>query len=263
MRLTTRAALGWPPTQAARATPTKGLVIHYDGSAQGLDGKPHSACIDYWRRTRGFHMGPSRGWADIGYSFGVCVHGEVFEGRGLGRVQAAQPGGNSSWYSATLMSGPGERPTDAQVDAVRQLRRWLMGQGVGGEVRGHRDFYSTSCPGDLLYRMVKDGTFARSPSGGREEDEVGAKDVWQHELPVPFGKPENPEWQAGNLLVNIAKWALDTGRRLGAAEARLEALAQDTAAIRKDLADLKQMLAETKDLAERDAQDVPQDETKE
>jgi hypothetical protein len=223
MRLTTRAALGWPPTQAARATPTKGLVIHYDGSVQGLDGKPHSACIDYWRRTRSFHMGAARGWADIGYSFGVCVHGEVFEGRGLGRVQAAQPGGNSTWYSATLMSGPGERPTPAQVDAVRQLRRWLMGQGVAGEVKGHRDFYSTSCPGDVLYALVKDGTFTRSPGGQKGDDMPTPKELWQHELPVPFGKPENPEWQAGNILVNIAKWELEQRDRLKTLEAKVDA----------------------------------------
>lgn len=172
MRLTTRAALGWPPTRAARATPTKGLVIHYDGSVQGLAGKSHGECVAYWKRTRSFHMGSSRGWADIGYSFGACPHGEVFEGRGMHHVQAAQPGGNSTWYSVTLMSGPGERPTDAQVDAVRQLRRWLMGQGVAGAVKGHRDFYSTSCPGDVLYRMVRDGTFTRSPGGGGQEDDM-------------------------------------------------------------------------------------------
>ena len=35
---------------------------------------------------------------------------------------------------------------------------------------------------------------------------MSAKDLWTHELKVPFGSPENPEWQAGNVLVNTAKW---------------------------------------------------------
>lgn len=163
MDLVKRSEFGWGPSAASAAHPTKGLVIHYDGSKQGLAAKPHTACLDYWVRTRKFHMGASRKWADIGYSFGACPHGKVFEGRGIGRIQAAQPTGNSTWYSVTLMSGPGEAPTSAQIEAVRELRGWLMDKGVAGVVKGHRDFYSTDCPGTVLYQMVKDGTFAKSP----------------------------------------------------------------------------------------------------
>jgi hypothetical protein len=169
MRFQSRSAFGWPASAAGRANPTKGLVIHYDGSNQGLARKAHSSCVAYWKSTRSFHMGPSRGWADIGYSFGACPHGYVMEGRGLGRVQAAQPGGNDTWYSVTLMSGPSEDPTPEQINAVRELRAWLMGKGVAGAVRGHRDFISTSCPGDKLYKLVKDGTFAKASS---EEDDM-------------------------------------------------------------------------------------------
>jgi len=122
-------------------------------------------------------MGANRGWSDIGYSFGVCPHGQIFEGRGLDRTQAAQPGGNSTWYSCTLMSGPGEDPPAVQINAVRELRAWLMGKGMGAAVKGHRDFYSTSCPGDGLYRMVRDGTFARPPEVAK---------------PKPAPKPVNP-----------------------------------------------------------------------
>lgn len=212
MKVVSRDAFGWGPSGGAPARPREGLVIHYDGSDQGLADRPHSMCLAYWRRTRAFHVGPARGWADIGYSFGACPHGFVFEGRGLDRVQAAQPGGNSSWYSVTLMSGPGETPTAEQVDAVRQLRAWLMSKGVGPKVRGHRDFYSTSCPGDRLYALVRNGTFTRSPSEG--DDDVSAKDIWVHELKVPFGSAENPSWQAGNLLVNVAKWTREIEAKL-------------------------------------------------
>lgn len=171
MQLVKRSAFGWGATGASYARPTRGLVIHYDGSDQGLAGKEHGACVDYWRRTRKFHMGANRGWSDIGYSFGCCPHGKVFEGRGLNRIQAAQPGGNDTWYSVTLMSGPHEDPTPAQIDAVRELRAWLMDMGVGALVKGHRDFYSTSCPGDRLFRLVKDGTFTRPPSGAASTPE--------------------------------------------------------------------------------------------
>jgi hypothetical protein len=169
MRLEKRSTFGWGTSGASAARPTQGLVIHYNGANQGLAGKSHSACQTYWKNTRRFHMGASRGWADIGYSFGACPHGIVLEGRGLGRTQAAQPGGNSTWYSVTLMGGPGEDPTPEQINAVRQLRAYLMSQGVGGAVRGHRDFISTSCPGDRAYKLVRDGVFAR-PAGQEEDD---------------------------------------------------------------------------------------------
>ncbi|MFC7330827.1 N-acetylmuramoyl-L-alanine amidase [Marinactinospora rubrisoli] len=176
MKLIRRSELGWPATTAGHANPRSGLVVHYDGSNQGLAGQAHSACLSYWRATRNFHIN-TNGWVDIGYSFAACPHGYVFEGRGLNRIQAAQPGGNSTYYSVSLMSGPTETPTAVQIDAVRQLRGYLMDRGVAGTVRGHRDFIATSCPGDRAYAMVKDGTFTKAPgadaAGGMEEDMVG------------------------------------------------------------------------------------------
>ncbi|MFI7449529.1 peptidoglycan recognition family protein [Nonomuraea sp. NPDC049714] len=194
MQLVKRAAFGWGTTGAAYAKPRQGLVIHYDGSDQNLAGKPHASCVDYWQRTRKFHTGSNRQWVDIGYSFGACPHGFVFEGRGENHAQAAQPGGNTTWYSVTLMSGPGEKPTPPQIEAVRELRAYLMGRGLGAAVKGHRDFYSTSCPGDSLYRLVKDGTFTKSPSGSNiiEEDDVDVNAVW-HDARIKMNKGEKTE----------------------------------------------------------------------
>lgn len=158
-----RSDLGWGATGAGWANPWGGPVIHYDSSDQNLANKDHSACLKYWNNTRAFHMGPSRGWDDVGYSFFSCAHGYVIEGRGLNRVQAAQPGGNATHYSVTLATGPDDTITPEQINAVRELRAWLMELGVDGEVKGHRDFSSTSCPGTKAYAMVKDGTFEQPP----------------------------------------------------------------------------------------------------
>lgn len=242
MQIVKRSAFGWGSSAASYAKPSRGLVIHYDGSKQGLAGKEHGACVDYWRRTRKFHMGPARGWADIGYSWGACPHGIVFEGRGLDRMQAAQPGGNTEWYSVTLMSGPGEQPTEAQINAVRELRAWLMTKGVGPLVRGHRDFYSTSCPGDELYRLVTNGTFTKTPTSSPEEDDVSAKDLWTHELKVPFGSEDNPSWQAGNILVNVAKWVREIEAKVDAQNATIKALA-DALAARDGAVDVDALMA--------------------
>lgn len=164
MKLERRSVFGWPATAAGSAPCTNGIVVHYDGSNLGLAGKPHPSCQAYWKATRKFHMGPARGWLDIGYSFGVCPHGIVMEGRGWQHQQAAQPGGNSTWTSVTFCSGDAEEPTAAQVEAFAELRAWLRGKGLAAAISYHGKFISTSCPGKILRGMVTGGQLAGAPA---------------------------------------------------------------------------------------------------
>lgn len=228
MRLEKRSSFGWPATRADYATPRNGLVAHFDGSNQGLTGKPHSACRTYWKNTRAFHMGPNRRWLDIGYSFAVCPHGYVLEGRGLNRVQAAQPGGNSTWYSVTFMSGPGERPTSAQLQAWRELRAWLRGKGVAAAIKGHRNFISTDCPGDVLYGMVRSGALAAgSTSTNQEGNDMQPNDS------VKVGATYDKDFQHESYPAAFV-WV---GAFAEAKRARAE-----VAALRSDLAEIKALL---------------------
>lgn len=168
MEIVKRSFFGWPESDAGYANPSKGLVLHYDGPGQNLSKKTHTHCIAYWQGVRSFHMGPQRGWADIGYSYGVCPHGIAFEGRGAKRVQAAEPGGNSTYYSCTLMLGDGEHPTDKQVTSVKDLRDYLNEKyGNSKAIKGHKDFNSTDCPGTIIYKMIKDGVFSSISSSPR------------------------------------------------------------------------------------------------
>ncbi|WP_435112010.1 peptidoglycan recognition protein family protein [Nocardiopsis synnemataformans] len=172
-----RTYFGWSATSPADyADPKKGLVIHYNGDATSLDN--HAECVSYWKGVRSSHLG--QGWADLGYSFGVDVEGNIFEGRGVRRYQAAQgtTAGNRDYYSVSLMIGGNERPTAAQIEGVRRLRAWLMDQyGMAATVLGHRDFISTSCPGSPLYALVQDGTFTKPPGAitTEEDDMLGLK----------------------------------------------------------------------------------------
>jgi hypothetical protein len=141
------------------------LVVHYDSGDQNLADRAHSACETYWNNTRSFHMN-GRGWDDVGYSFFACPHDYILEGRGIDRYQAAQgtTAGNRDFYSVTLATGPGEEIPPAQINAVRRLRKWLIEDHSNNtRVLGHRDFVSTSCPGDRGYGLVEDGTFAQQP----------------------------------------------------------------------------------------------------
>lgn len=235
MKIENRATFGWPATTAASAPCDKGLVIHYDGATKprGVAGWSHERCRQYWQDTRKFHMGPARGWRDIGYSYGVCPHGTVLEGRGWQREQAAQPGGNASWTSVTLMLGEGEDPTAAQVEGVRELRAWLRGKGLGATVRGHRDFVSTSCPGDRLYGRLAD--FAKDPTKieSKEEDVATPKDIWAHEIDAPWDE-RDPKWNASTHLRVM--------------HSHVRALGTKVDALAADQAETKALLAEAIDL---------------
>lgn len=189
MRLQRRSAFGWPATRAGWANPTRGVAVHYQGGRTGITGfDSHSQCKDLWQRNRRHHVN-GNGWLDIGYSFGVCPHGYVLEGRGLNHQQAAQPGGNSTWYSVTFMTGPGVDPHPEQMQAFRELRAWLMGKGVRRAIRPHSSFVATACPGSILRRMIRDGSLAKGASGGSggggllERGDAGpAVRQWQDDL---------------------------------------------------------------------------------
>lgn len=251
MKLEKRASFGWPATNAGTAPCRNGLVAHYDGDNQGLAGKSHTACRTYWKNTRKFHMGPSRGWLDIGYSFGVCPHGVVFEGRGFGHVQAAQPGGNTTWTSCTFMSGPSEKPTTAQLTAWAELRAYLRGKGLASAVKGHRDFLSTTCPGGILYGLVKDGSL-KKPLTKQEDDmpfseaqlrkivrEEAEKVMTADAVPAPGSNPADGFDPDGNPGFDPAKnptWGRDSVRKqtiqgLVVVDQKLDALTEAVAAL--------------------------------
>ncbi|MGW1847555.1 peptidoglycan recognition protein family protein [Streptomyces sp. NPDC001966] len=153
-----RSHFGWGPSDADFAMPQRGIVLHFNGRATHLSA--HAECIAYWKRVRSFHV-DGNGWVDIGYSFGVCPHGEVFTGRGLYRYQAAQgtTEGNREYYSITLMVGGTEVPPAQQIDMVRDFRRYLIGLGAGVEIRPHQEFFDTDCPGPVITELLSQGAF--------------------------------------------------------------------------------------------------------
>lgn len=148
------------------------------------------------RSIQDFHMG-TRGWSDIGYNFLVDVHGRIYEGRGWLTVGAHAPGHNSSGIGVCMIGRDG----DATPAALRSIR-WVYDEAhrrAGRSLKklGHRDVYSTDCPGDQLYAWVRAGMPADT-----EEDDVSAKDVWEYGIDTgDGGKP----WRAGTVLGHLEK----------------------------------------------------------
>lgn len=173
MDLITRARWGaraWrEPNGAIRyAGPRRGVKVHYLGSP--YTSRAHSQCPAFLRSVQSQHM-DGNGWSDIGYSFAVCQHGSVYEGRGLTRRNSANgtTALNEAHYAVLGLHGTNGTPSDALLNGLRDAIDYCRSAGpAGSEVLGHRDGHPTACPGDALYAWVQQG--APRPGGTTPED---------------------------------------------------------------------------------------------
>jgi peptidoglycan hydrolase-like protein with peptidoglycan-binding domain len=141
-----------------------GVTVHWEGPKIGT--RPHSQCAALVRSIQAFHQN-TRGWSDIAYNLLGCEHGDVFEGRGASRGNAANgsTASNLGRYSVCALVGQGDPITDTLkagiLDGVAYLRR-ASGRALP-TVDCHSDWFATSCPGPDLRAWVKAG--AGHPAG--------------------------------------------------------------------------------------------------
>ena len=196
MQLVTRAQLGWPASAAAPQATTLGTKVHYEGSPVPTSLlADHSQCLTLWTAIRNAHLADaSQGWVDIAYNMGVCPHGYVLEGRGIGRETGAngdQALNHAHYAVCGLLGDSGlTQPTDAMLNGLRDAIEYLQAHGAGGEIKGHRDGYNTTCPGEPLYAWVQAG--APRPGGPVKPPTP---------TPAPTPKPSGPAWPGEYLRV--------------------------------------------------------------
>lgn len=142
-----------------------GVAVHYTGSSRPL-GQTASLALSVRRLEdeRAFHTAAppkGRGWSDIAYNVAIDVEGRVFDARGIAYRSAANGDAtvNRRYGAVTWLIGVGDRPTTAMVDAFKEWRQeyWLPRYPKAAAVVGHRDLYSTECPGDPAYALVRSG----------------------------------------------------------------------------------------------------------
>lgn len=187
----------------------RGVKLHYLGTA--YSDRPHEQCDDYVRQIQAQHM-DGNGWSDIGYSFAVCTHGYVYEGRGLKRRNSAN--GNTTLneqdYAVLLLVGSSglTQPTVAQLHGARDAIDYCRGSGPAGTwLGGHRDGYSTTCPGNAVYAWAKQG----APRPDSEELDMDKADVFeavwdQDKAPAPSTSSTaktNKTWKPISFLREI------------------------------------------------------------
>jgi hypothetical protein len=137
------------------ARPPRGIPQHVEWP-KGVDlwvhhtTGPRSQTV---RDIQAFHQGPSRGWNDIGYHYLIDYEGVIYEGRGREVWGAHSPGKNHEPSVSLIGDYSKTEPSDAQHRSVYLLKDFLD----CGDLRGHRENTSTSCPGDAAMRKIVDG----------------------------------------------------------------------------------------------------------
>jgi hypothetical protein len=116
------------------------------------------------RQIQNFHMN-SRGWCDIGYNFLVSRDGRLWRGRGSTRLGAHVANNNSGNVGISFMgTHTNTTITNKQMCNTAKLLSWLDVHRPAvslnrSDVKGHRQYGGTSCPGNSLYgqldRMVR------------------------------------------------------------------------------------------------------------
>lgn len=158
MKFVSRADLGWPASAAADWPTAKGVKVHYEGTAVHIDS--HDECVQEWKDIRASHLAnKAEGYVDVAYNFGVCKHGYVLEGRGIRKKTGANGNQtlNGDHYSVVAFLGDSgdTQPTPEMIEGIKDAIAYLRRNGAGNEIKGHRDGYATSCPGEPLYALVR------------------------------------------------------------------------------------------------------------
>jgi len=158
MQVTTREEWGaMPPKKGfSKLGEVKGLVVHWSAYPTA---KTKESELAQLTQIQNLHQN-DRGWNDIAYNFCVGDSGTLYEARGLENRSAAQGGNtrdeinyNNKHYVAVCWLGgsnPDDQPSKEAVAAVKELWR-----KVGGDIRPHSSFKSTSCPGKMWRKWIE------------------------------------------------------------------------------------------------------------
>ena len=158
----------------------------------------------------------SRGWGDIGYNFLIDRQGNIYEGRKGGDGVVGVHAGDYNYGSigiALLGDYRSARVTPAMKEALVSLMAWEADRfGIHPlessyfihrsfpHILGHRDLWSTVCPGDKVYRLLP------------ELRQLTWQRLLAHDPRVAIDSPEAGEAVSGETEVQVSSPSPTTAR---------------------------------------------------
>jgi hypothetical protein len=151
-----------PPTAAMKPHRPSRITIHHTATPQKLE----RALQDKMQALQRFSQNegqlangkPKPAWPDVPYHFYIDCKGGVAEGRDVGFVGDTSTEYDPAGHVLVVLEGNFEEAPvpDAQWSSLVKVVSWLAAayRVVPGDVRGHRDYAQTLCPGKHLEALL-------------------------------------------------------------------------------------------------------------
>lgn len=131
-------------TNLTKRNKTDYIVIHHSATNSNLS----------VQEIHEYHQ-KSLGWAGIGYNFYITKQGKIYTGRPIDTVGAHCENYNSVSVGVCLCGNfEIEKPTEQQLNALRDLLKDLKAKYPNAKIVGHKDLNATACPGKNLYSKL-------------------------------------------------------------------------------------------------------------
>lgn len=170
------------------------LTVHHTMGHQTFGEAETAAAV---RGIQAFHMGPERGWADIGYHFLIDGEGRVAEGRPANVLGAHAAEANSGNLGISLMGNfDVAQPSDSQMDSLERLAAYLalrydIPVMKTGYLEGHNHHGDTTCPGRNLNARLAEirSRVVQEEAKIRDRDAGGGKPNYAAFTPLVVTRP--------------------------------------------------------------------------
>ncbi|RLE63886.1 MAG: hypothetical protein DRJ47_08875 [Thermoprotei archaeon] len=140
-----------PKCEYSRHPYYNAITIHHTATSND-----YKDSFEVVRNIQVFHQ-DSRGWCDIGYHYLIDREGRIFEGRPVWAVGAHVKNHNTGNIGISIIGNFEERePNEKELNSLVNLVAWLVYQYniPLGNIKGHRDYSNTLCPGKYLYQKL-------------------------------------------------------------------------------------------------------------
>nr|XP_033813223.1 peptidoglycan-recognition protein SC2-like [Geotrypetes seraphini] len=115
-----------------------------------------AACCTQLKNMQRFQM---KKWCDLGYSFMIGEDGNVYEAQGWHRHGIHAPKYNRNSLGLAFIGNFQEQvPNPAAINAAQNLIKCAIEKKVlipFYTLKAHRNVYSTACPGNALYNIIR------------------------------------------------------------------------------------------------------------